>query len=311
MLRYIVLRLLGAVPTVLLVLTLVFLAMRLLPGDPAVAVLGENAGPQQIAAMRERLGLNDPLWLQYLYFVGDLVRLDLGRSLANNVPITQLFAEHLPYTLELAAGALVVGSLIGIPLGVVAAVRKGGVADHGSRVMALAGLSMPEFFLGFLLLLGFGLHLKWFPLMGAGTGAAGQLYHLVLPALTLGIIKAGFITRLTRSAMLDVLARDYIRTAEGKGLERRAVLFRHALRNALIPVVTALGVSMLATLAGTISLELVFSRPGIGRLLVGAISARDYPLIQAGLVVFSLMVVIVNLIVDLLCACIDPRIELR
>jgi peptide/nickel transport system permease protein len=285
--------------------------MRLLPGDPAVAVLGENAGPQQIAAMRERLGLNDPLWLQYLYFVGDLVRLDLGRSLANNVPIAQLFAEHLPYTLELAAGALVVGTLIGIPLGVVAAVRKGGTADHGSRVLALAGLSMPEFFLGFLLLLGFGLHLKWFPLMGAGTGAAGQLYHLVLPALTLGIIKAGFITRLTRSAMLDVLARDYVRTAEGKGLERRAVLFRHALRNALIPVVTALGVSMLATLAGTISLELVFSRPGIGRLLVGAISARDYPLIQAGLVVFSLMVVIVNLIVDLLYACIDPRIELR
>ena len=311
MLRYIALRLLGSVPTVLLVLTLVFLAMRLLPGDPAVAVLGENAGPQQIAAMRERLGLNDPLWLQYLYFVGDLLRLDLGRSLANNVPIAQLFAEHLPYTLELAAGALVVGTLIGIPLGVVAAVRKGGAADHGSRVMALAGLSMPEFFLGFLLLLGFGLHLKWFPLMGAGTGAAGQLYHLVLPALTLGIIKAGFITRLTRSAMLDVLARDYVRTAEGKGLERRAVLFRHALRNALIPVVTALGVSMLATLAGTISLELVFSRPGIGRLLVGAISARDYPLIQAGLVVFSLMVVIVNLIVDLLYACIDPRIELR
>lgn len=311
MLRYVLLRLAGAVPTALLVLTLVFLAMRLLPGDPAVAVLGENAGPQQIAAMRSRLGLDDPLWLQYLHFLGDLARLDLGRSLANNVPIGQLFAEHLPYTIELTLGALLLGALIGIPLGVVAAVHKGGAVDHGSRVLALGGLSMPEFFLGFVLLLAFGLHLQWFPLMGAGTGLAGQLYHLVLPALTLGIIKAGFITRLTRSAMLDVLSRDYVRTAEGKGLERRVVLFRHALRNALIPVVTALGVSTIATLAGTISLELVFSRPGIGRLLVGAISARDYPLIQAGLVIFSLMVVVVNLAVDLLYACIDPRVELR
>lgn len=311
MLRYAVLRILGAVPVALLVLTLVFLAMRLLPGDPAVAVLGETAGPQQIAAMREQLGLNDPLIVQYLRFLGQLLQLDLGRSLANNVPITELIAHNLPYTLELAVGAIVIGTAIGVPLGVMAAVRKGGAVDHGSRVLALTGLSMPEFFLGFVFLLVFGLNLGWFPLMGAGEGLWGRLYALVLPAVTLGIIKAGFITRLTRSAMLDIMGRDFVRTAEGKGLSRRSVLFKHALRNALIPVLTALGISIVATLAGTISLELVFTRPGIGRLLVGAVNSRDYPLIQAGLVIFSLMVVAVNLLVDLLYALVDPRVELR
>lgn len=311
MVRYAVFRLLTAIPTALLVLTLVFLAMRILPGDPAVAVLGDHAGPQQIALMRERLGLNEPLWAQYLNFMHGVLQLDLGRSLANNVPIAALIAQQLPYTLELAIAANLIGALVGIPAGVIAAVRHGTTSDHTSRVVALTGLSVPEFFLGFLLLLFFGLHLRWFPLMGAGTDFLDRMYHLVLPAVTLGIIKAGFLTRLTRSAMLDVLARDYVRTAEGNGLSRRVVLFRHALRNALIPVVTALGIATLATLAGTISLELVFSRPGIGRLLVGAISARDYPLIQAGLVVFSMIVVIVNLIVDLLYALIDPRVQLR
>lgn len=311
MLRYALLRILGAVPTALLVLSLVFLAMRLLPGDPALAVLGENAGPQQIEAMRERLGLNEPLIFQYLRFLNELAHLDLGRSLANNVPIIDLIAHHLPYTLELAVAATVLGAAIGVPLGVLAAVRKGRAFDHGSRFLALAGLSLPEFFLGFVLLVLFGLTLKWFPLMGAGEGFGSRLYHLVLPAVTLGLIKAGFIVRLTRSAMLDIMGRDFVRTAEGKGLTRRSVLFKHALRNALIPVLTALGISIVATLAGTISLELVFTRPGIGRLLVGAISSRDYPLIQAGLVVFSLMVVIVNLTVDLLYALVDPRVELR
>lgn len=311
MLRYILRRLLGAVPTALLVLTVVFLAMRLLPGDPAALIAGDNARPEQVEAIRESLGLNEPIWRQYLMFLGQMVRLDFGNSLLNNVPIWQLLAENLPYTLELTVAAILVGGLIGVPAGVLVAVRRDGPSDHISRILALTSQSIPPFFLGFLLLITFGLWLKWFPMLGGGSGFDGRLSHLVLPAVTLGLIKAGFVMRLTRSAMLDVLNRDYVRTAEGKGLPRSKVLFKHALRNALIPVLTALGISTIATLAGTISLELIFARPGIGRLLVGAITSRDYPLVQAGLVMFAFLVVFINLVVDILYAVVDPRIELR
>ncbi len=207
-LAYAVRRLVGAVPTIFLVVTLVFLAMRLLPGDPAVAVLGENASPAQINDLREKLGLNEPLWMQYFAFLGRLAHFDLGVSLSNSVPITQLIGANLPYTIELALAATVLGTLIGVPIGVLSAVRAGRVFDHVGRVLALTGLSMPEFFLGFVILVVFGLRGKLFPLMGTGTGVVDTLYHLAMPALTLGLIKASFMTRLTRSAMLDVLRRD-------------------------------------------------------------------------------------------------------
>jgi peptide/nickel transport system permease protein len=310
MLRYVVGRLLDAIPTVFLVLTLVFVAMRLLPGDPAIAALGEHAGPEQVARFREKMGLNAPLWQQYVTFIYDTLRGDFGRSMNNNVPIGQLLARHLPFTIELTIAATLIGLMIGIPIGVLSAVRRDRPLDYLGRLFALAGFSVPDFYLGTLFLLTFGLGLGWFPMTGGGVGILDRLHHLVLPAMTLGLVKAAFIMRLTRSALLEVLRKDFVRTARSKGLAERVVIYKHALRNALIPVATGLGIYTLTTLSGSIAIELVFSRPGLGQLLIGAISARDYTMVQAGLVVFSLFVVAVNLATDLLYAAIDPRIRL-
>jgi peptide/nickel transport system permease protein len=308
---YILRRITEVVPTVLLVLTLVFLALRVMPGDPAVAALGEFATPDAIAAFREKLGLNDPLWLQYITFVGHALMLDFGRSMANGSPITALLAQALPYTITLALSATLIGIIIGLPLGAVTAVKRDTAVDGFGRVFALIGFSLPDFYMGVLLLLVFSLQLDWFPMLGGGKGFVDQLHHLVLPAITLGLVMAAFVMRLTRSSLLEVLRRDYVRTARGKGVAERWVIFKHALRNALIPVTTGLGIYLLTTLSGTITVELVFSRPGLGTLLIGGVTARDYTLVQAGLVVFAFFVVGVNLLTDLLCAAIDPRIALR
>ena len=311
MIAYIARRLLEVVPTVLLVLTLVFLALRVLPGDPAIAALGEFATPAAIETFRQKLGLDQPLWVQYVRFLRDAVTGDFGQSMINGTPINALLARSLPYTMELAAAALLFGIIVGLPLGVWTATRRGGTADGVARIFALMGFSLPDFYLGVLLLLGFSLHLDWFPMLGGGETFLDRMHHLVLPAFTLGLVMAAFIMRLTRSAMLDVLRRDYVRTARGKGVSETWVIFKHALRNALIPVTTGMGIYLLTTLSGTITVELVFSRPGLGQLLIGGISARDYTMVQAGLVVFAFFVVVVNLATDLLCAAIDPRITLR
>jgi peptide/nickel transport system permease protein len=311
MASYLLRRVSEVIPTVLLVLTLVFLALRVMPGDPAVAALGEFATPDAIAAFREKLGLNDPLWLQYISFVGHALMLDFGRSMANGSPITALLAQALPYTITLALSATMIGIIIGLPLGAVTAVKRDTALDGFGRVFALMGFSLPDFYMGVLLLLVFSLQLGWFPMLGGGSGFLDQLHHLVLPAITLGFVMAAFVMRLTRSSLLEVLRRDYVRTARGKGVAERWVIFKHALRNALIPVTTGLGIYLLTTLSGTITVELVFSRPGLGTLLIGGVTARDYTLVQAGLVVFAFFVVGVNLLTDLLCATIDPRIALR
>jgi peptide/nickel transport system permease protein len=308
---YILRRVSEVIPTVFLVLTLVFLALRVMPGDPAVAALGEFATPDAIAAFREKLGLNDPLWMQYISFVGHALTLDFGRSMANGSPITQLLAQALPYTIALALSATLIGIVIGLPLGAATAVKRDTAVDGFGRVFALIGFSLPDFYMGVLLLLLFSLQLGWFPMLGGGSGFLDQLHHLVLPAITLGLVMAAFVMRLTRSSLLEVLRRDYVRTARGKGVAERWVIFKHALRNALIPVTTGLGIYLLTTLSGTITVELVFSRPGLGTLLIGGVTARDYTLVQAGLVVFAFFVVGVNLMTDLLCAAIDPRIALR
>ncbi len=301
-------RAIDAMLTIWLVLTLVFFAMRVLPGDPALAALGDQATSDQLAEFRAAMGLNAPLAVQYLHFMWDIARLEFGASFRTAEPIGGLLAAALPYTLELAFAAMLVGAAIGVPAGVIAATQRGRTADYVARLLSLLGLCMPEFYLGALLLILFALRLDLFPIMGGGTAPLDRLHHLVLPAVTLGLVMAAFTARLTRSSLLEVLKRDYIRTARAVGMAERLVVWHSALRNALIPVVTGFGLYILTMLSGSISIELVFARPGLGTMLVSGILARDYPVVQAGLVVFALCVVVVNLVMDLLYAAIDPRI---
>ncbi|WP_343715687.1 ABC transporter permease [Inquilinus sp.] len=309
MARYLMWRLLDAVPTILLVLTLVFVCMRILPGDPALAALGDNALPDQLAAFREKMGLNVPLWQQYLNFIGGVLTLDFGRSLMNNTSVLQLLAYNLPFTIELTIAAMVMGVAAGIPLGVLAATHRNRTADAGVRVFSLIGYAIPDFYLGALLLITFSLNLGWFPINGGGDSFIDRLHHIVLPALTLAFVKAAFLGRLTRTSLLEVFGKDYVRTARAKGASERRVIYRHGLRNALLPLSTGMGLSLLATLSGSVAIELVFNRPGIGKLLIGAITERDYAVIQGGVIVFALFVVLVNLVMDLLYIVVDPRIR--
>jgi ABC-type dipeptide/oligopeptide/nickel transport system permease component len=309
MARYVMVRILDSIPTILLVLTLVFVVLRILPGDPAAAALGENARPEAVAQFREQFGLNDPIWLQYLDFLKDMLSFDFGLSIMNRVPVAELIERNLPYTLELTVAAVLIGVIFGIPAGVWAAVRRNRAPDASFRVFSLIGYAIPDFYLGSLLLIIFSLSLGWFPISGAGEGFWDGLHHLILPAVTLAMLKIAFLGRLTRTSLLEVMGKDYIRTARAKGAREPRVIYRHGLRNALLPLATGLGLSVLATLSGSVAVELVFNRPGIGRLLVDAIAERDYPVIQAGVVMFAFFVVLVNLLMELIYVLIDPRIR--
>jgi peptide/nickel transport system permease protein len=311
MARYLLFRLADAVPTVWLVLTLVFIAMRILPGDPAVAALGDAALPEQLAEFREKFGLNVPLWQQYLDFLGGVLTLDFGKSYMNGAPVVDLIARNLPYTIELTLVAMVMGVAAGVPLGVLAATNRNRLPDSGVRVFSLIGYAIPDFYLAALLLIAFALNLGWFPINGAGEGFVDRMHHIFLPALTLAFVKAAFIGRLTRTSLLEVLGKDYIRTARAKGAREPRVIYRHGLRNALLPLTTGMGLSLLATLSGSVAIELVFNRPGVGRLLISAINERDYGVIQGGVIVFALLVVLINLLMDLLYIVIDPRIRVK
>jgi peptide/nickel transport system permease protein len=311
MARYLLLRLADAVPTVWLVLTLVFIAMRILPGDPAVAALGDGALPEQLAEFREKFGLNVPLWQQYFDFLGGVLTLDFGKSYMNGAPVVDLIARNLPYTIELTLVAMVMGVAAGLPLGVLAATNRNRLPDTGVRVFSLIGYAIPDFYLAALLLIAFALNLGWFPINGAGDGLADRMHHIFLPALTLALVKAAFIGRLTRTSLLEVLGKDYIRTARAKGAREPRVIYRHGLRNALLPLTTGMGLSLLATLSGSVAIELVFNRPGVGRLLISAINERDYGVIQGGVIVFALLVVLINLLMDMLYIVIDPRIRVK
>jgi ABC-type dipeptide/oligopeptide/nickel transport system permease component len=311
MARYLLLRLLDAVPTVVLVLTLVFVAMRILPGDPAIAALGPNADGGQLEAFRERMGLNDPLWLQYLNFLWDAVRLDFGVSLLTNVPISTLIANNLPHTIYLTLVSVLMGLVMGIPLGVIAATNRNRPPDSALRIYSLIGYAIPDFYLAAVLLVVFSLNLGWFPINGEGEGFWDGLHHIFLPALTLAMLKSAFLGRLTRTSLLEVLGRDYVRTARAKGAGERRVIYRHGLRNAMLPLSTGIGISILATLSGSVAIELVFNRPGIGKLLIDAITERDYPVIQAGVMMFAFFVVLVNLAMDVVYLLVDPRIRMK
>ncbi|CAM3768674.1 ABC transporter permease [Polaromonas hydrogenivorans] len=311
MLRTVGAKLLDVVPTILLVLTLVFIALRLLPGDPAAVALGDYATPEQLALFREQMGLNLPLWQQYFSFVWNMLTLDFGQSLVDRTSVVQVIAENLPYTIELTLVATTMGLLFGVPLGVLAAVNRGKLPDAGVRAFSLIGYAIPDFYLGALILIVFALNLGWFPINGGGTGFLDRMYHVFLPALTLAMVKTAFLARLTRTSLLEVLGKDYVRTARAKGAHERRVIYRHALRNALLPITSGLGLSVLATLSGSVAIELIFNRPGIGEVLISAIAKRDYPVVQGGVVVFAFFVVLINLLVDLAYAIVDPRIRVK
>jgi ABC-type dipeptide/oligopeptide/nickel transport system permease component len=305
MARHIFHRFLLTLPAIWLVLTLVFLLIHIVPGDPVEQMLGEGAAPGQIVELRHNLGLDQPLLQQYGHYLWNIARGDFGQSFKFQAPVRHVIFERYPATLQLAFLALIVCAAIAIPLGVLAAHRRGTNTDRAVGVFTLFGLAVPNFALGPLLMVLFGIELGWLPISGRG----GPLNY-ILPAATLGAALAAILTRMVRGAMLEELSSDYVRTARAKGLSTAAVLVRHALRNALIPIITILGLQFGTLLAGTIVTETIFSWPGIGRLTVMAISSRDYPLLQGCILVIALSYVLVNLLTDLLYAVIDPRVRL-
>ena len=305
MLRYIQLRLLAAVPVILGVSILVFLMLHLLPGDPVQAMLGETVVDRtKIEELREQLGLNDPLYVQYARFLWRAVQGDLGRSLQTRKPVTQEIVSQLPSTAQLTLAAMVLAIAIGVTLGTLAAIYHNTWVDTLTMVVALTGVSMPAFWLGMLLILVFSLQLGWLP----ASGSQGP-ERLVMPALALGYSAAAIIARLVRSSMLEVLRQEYVTTARAKGLAEHAVIVRHALANALIPVVTIVGLQIGTLLAGAVVIETVFSRQGVGRLLIQGITSKDFPLVQGTILVIATGYVLINLVVDVLYAAIDPRIR--
>jgi ABC-type dipeptide/oligopeptide/nickel transport system permease component len=304
-------RLLSAIPTLIGVLTLVFLFVRLVPGDPAQAILGEYATPANVEAMRESLGLNAPLHEQYLSFMGKAVQLDFGRSFQTRQAVSQRIMDALPHTLNLGLAALAVALLIGIPAGIIAALRRNTAVDYSVTIAALLGISMPNFWFGMLLIILFSVTLQWFPITGAGVAGnpLQALYYLILPSMALGASEGGVIMRMTRSTMLETLDQDYVRTARAKGLPNLRVVLRHALRNSLIPVVTIIGLNLGRLIGGTVIIESLFVRPGIGRVMVDAMVARDYPQVQGTVAFFAVLIVVINLLVDLSYGILDPRIK--
>jgi peptide/nickel transport system permease protein len=298
-------RILILIPTILGVVTLVFFLIHFIPGDPVELMLGETASRADLAKMRRDLGLDRPMAEQYGRFLTGLARGDLGRSLFYRQPVHQVILDKLPATLELAFAAMALTLLIALPLGIVAAVKKGSLADRSAMLASLVGISMPNFWLGPLLIILFSLKLGWLPVSGR-EGAAS----VILPAVTLGTALAALLSRMTRSAMLDVLGEDYLRTARAKGLPESAVIVRHALRNALLPVLTIVGLQLGALLSGAVITEIVFAWPGIGSLLIQSIHTRDYPLVQGCVLVIALGYVAANFLTDLLYAAVDPRVKI-
>lgn len=304
MIRFLLSRTLQAVPLALAIATLVFALIHLIPGDPVEVMLGEGASPADVVALRQRLGLDRPLATQYVSFLRGLATADLGTSLYFDRPVAALVAERFPATLELALAALLVAWLVALPLGVLAAIRRHSAVDHASRLIALLGVSIPNFWLGPMLILLFAIHLDLVPVSGRD-GAAS----LVLPALTLGTALAGLLTRMVRTSLADELGRPYLVAARARGLSRRRAVLRHGLKNALIPVVTVAGLQVGALLTGSIITETIFSWPGLGRLLIQAIRLRDYPLVQGCVLLIALSYVAANLLTDLVYGFLDPRVR--
>ena len=304
MLSYLARRVLLTVPVLLGVATLVFALIHFIPGDPARAILGDVASETDIAQLRQQLGLDRPLAVQYVAFLGGLVRADLGTSLRTGTPVAGQILERLPATFELAFAAILVALAFAIPLGIVAAVWRGTVVDHTAMTLSLAGVSMPNFWLGPLLAIVFGVELGWLPVSGRG-----GLDHLVLPAVSLGAALAAVLARMTRASLVDQLREPYTVAARARGVSRTRAVLRHAFRNSLIPIVTLAGLQVGAVLTGAVITETIFAWPGVGRLLIQSIGFRDYPMVQGCILLIAVTYVGVNLVVDLMYVVLDPRIR--
>jgi len=308
---YSVRRILISIPTIWFVVTLIFFGVRVIPGDPAVAALGAQANQQAIEALRLQWGLDRPIMQQYVEFWQKLFMGDWGRSYRTSIPIAEMIVRGLPFTFLLTAFNLTLGAIIGIPLGLFVALHSGSVLDKLGRIISLAGLSVPTFFLGLLFLYFFGLKLRWFPILGGGSWSnpLDLIRHLILPGFAGGLFLAAYFTRLTRSGVLEIMGHEYVRTARSKGLNERVVIFKHVLKNVAVSLVTFLGIYAVVMLTANVLLEMVFSRPGLGSIVIKAIMGRDYLVLQSVMVVYTILVVGINLIVDLLNAIIDPTIN--
>ena len=304
MFAYFLRRLLLTIPIVLGVILIVTLSFELIPGDPVALMLGEFATPEAVAELRTSLGLDRSLPIRYLSYIGDLLQGDLGRSIKDRRQVSEIIGETLPATLELAAAAILIAVAVGIPLGVISAARPNSLIDNLVRVISLAGLSMPVFWTGLVLIVIFSVNLGWFPVAGRDSWR-----HIILPAFTLALPSVAILARMTRSSVMEILGEDYVRTARSKGLHERKVLYQHTLRNALIPVVTALGLQLGQMLGGAVLTETVFAWPGLGRLTVFAIFNRDFVLVQGIVLILALVYVLVNLLVDLSYGLFDPRVS--
>jgi peptide/nickel transport system permease protein len=305
MTSYLARRTLALLPVLFGVVTLTFALIHVVPGDPVVAMLGENASPTDIEGMRHQLSLDRPILVQYTIYLRNLIRGDLGFSISNHIPVSRLIADRYPATLELAGVAMLLAICLALPLGIVSGARPGSALDVGAMGFAILGISVPHIYLGPLLMIFFSLHLGWLPLTGRGGWS-----HLVLPAFTLGSAMAAVLARMLRQSLVQVRRSDYLRTARSKGLSENQALLRHGLRNALTPMVTVLGLQAGALLTGSIITEVIFAWPGLGRLMISAIGLRDYPLVEGCVLVFALTYVTTNILVDLLYSLIDPRIKL-
>jgi ABC-type dipeptide/oligopeptide/nickel transport system permease component len=302
--RYLIRRVVLAIPVLFGVATLVFSLIHLVPGDPALAMMGDGAAPEDVAELRKTLGLDQPLLTQYATFMGNAIKGDLGTSFRTGQPVTTMIAERVPATAELAVAAMVVAIIIAIPLGVVAAVWRGTALDYSAMTFALAGVSIPNFWLGPLLAIVFAVEFGWLPVSGRGTAS-----HLLLPAVSLGLALAAILARMTRASLLDELNELYVRAARARGVSRASSITIHAFRNSMIPLLTIIALQFGAVLTGAVITETIFAWPGVGRLLIQSIGFRDYPLVQGCILLIAFTYVTVNLAADLLYGVVDPRIR--
>lgn len=303
--KYILRRLLSAIPLIFAIITIVFVVLRVaIPGDPVYVLAGDTASPELIERIRQKYGFDRPVLEQYLIFIGNAVRGDLGNSIKFGQPVITVIAKAFPFTVAITLQSVTLGTLIGLVVGIAAAVRRGSWIDHLSMLLVIFVNAFPTFWLGIILILVFSVGLRWLPVEGSGTWQ-----HFVLPVVTLSLGQAALIARLTRSSLLEILNADYVRTARAKGLTDRRVIFLHALKNALIPIVTVVGLSFGGLLGGAVITESIFGLPGVGRLTIAAIGDRDYPMIQGTVLLVAVAFILVNLVVDVIYAYVDPRIH--